>query len=138
MSAHRGMVPSMNARARSLRTDLRYLLVLHIHRHGLTTVSEMVTMLADIGFDVDGRPSKTISDALRTDVKLDRVRRRDRGLYSPGALPRSTQHRMRTRADCWQSTRQTEQPLPCHAEQDLRGAPGNRQASVPHEQPHLV
>ncbi|VEG14692.1 Uncharacterised protein [Mycolicibacterium phlei] len=102
------MVLSMNARARSLRTDLRYLLVLHIHRHGLTTVSEMVTMLADIGFDVDGRPSKMISDALRTDVKLDRVRRRGRGLYSPGALPRSTQHRMHTRADRRMSTRQTE------------------------------
>ncbi|MUM16929.1 hypothetical protein FZI91_20570 [Mycobacterium sp. CBMA271] len=64
----------MTARTRSLHTDLRYLLVLHIHRHGLTTVSEMVTMLADIGFDVDGRPSKTVSDALRTDVKLDRIR----------------------------------------------------------------
>ncbi|WP_078324648.1 hypothetical protein [Mycobacteroides salmoniphilum] len=108
MSAPRGRVLSRNARARSLRTDLRYLLVLHIHRHGLTTVSEMVTMLTDIGFDVDGRPSKTISDALRTDVKLDRVRRRGRGLYSPGAIPRSTRHRMRTRASCWLSARQTE------------------------------
>ncbi|TDZ87505.1 hypothetical protein DE4585_00499 [Mycobacteroides salmoniphilum] len=98
----------MNARTRSLRTDLRYLLVLHIHRHGLTTVSEIVTMLTDIGFDVDGRPSKTISDALRTDVKLDRVRRRGRGLYSPGAIPRGTQHRMRTRADGWLSTRQAQ------------------------------
>ncbi|SKG75705.1 Uncharacterised protein [Mycobacteroides abscessus subsp. bolletii] len=86
---------------RSLRTDLRYLLVLHIHRHGLTTVSELVTMLADIGFELDGRPSKTVSDTLRTDVKLDRVRRRGRGLYSPGALPRSTQHRMRVRTDKW-------------------------------------
>lgn len=74
----------MAAGTRSLRTDLRYLLVLHIHRHGLTTVSELVTMLADIGFDLDGRPSKTVSDTLRTDVKLDRVRRRGRGLYSPG------------------------------------------------------
>ena len=98
----------MNARTHSLRTDLRYLLVLHIHRHGLTTVSEMVTMLRDIGFDVDGRPSKTISDALRTDVKLDRVRRRGRGLYSPGAIPRSTHHRMHTRADGWLSTRQAQ------------------------------
>lgn len=86
---------------RSLRTDLRYLLVLHIHRHGLTTVSELVTMLADIGFDLDRRPSKTVSDTLRTDVKLDRVRRRGRGLYSPGALPWSTQHRMRVRTDKW-------------------------------------
>ncbi|WP_078292646.1 hypothetical protein [Mycobacterium sp. D16R24] len=80
----------MTARTRSLRTELRYLLVLHIHRHGLSTVSEMVTMLTDIGFDVDGGPSKTISDALRTDVKLDRVRRRGRGLYGPGAIPRGT------------------------------------------------
>ncbi|CPU46552.1 hypothetical protein [Mycobacteroides abscessus] len=91
----------MAAGTRSLRTDLRYLLVLHIHRHGLTTVSELVIMLADIGFDLDGRPSKTVSDTLRTDVKLDRVRRRGRGLYSPGALPRSTQHRMRARTDKW-------------------------------------
>ncbi|UEA48955.1 hypothetical protein LK468_10885 [Mycobacteroides abscessus] len=91
----------MAAGTRSLRTDLRYLLVLHIHRHGLTTVSELVTMLADIGFDLDGRPSKTVSDTLRTDVKLDRVRRRGRGRYSPGALPRSTQHRMRVRTDKW-------------------------------------
>ncbi|EIU06764.1 hypothetical protein MA5S0921_0457 [Mycobacteroides abscessus 5S-0921] len=29
----------MAAGMRSLRTDLRYLLVLHIHRHGLVTVS---------------------------------------------------------------------------------------------------
>lgn len=102
----------MAARIRALRTELRYLLVLHVHRHGLTAVSEMVTMLADIGFDVDGRPSKTVSDALRTDVRLDRVRRRGRGVYGPGALPRSTQHRMRTRTarwmDGWTLARQAE------------------------------
>lgn len=58
-------------------------------------------MVADSGFDLDVRPSKTVSDTLRTDVKLDRVRGRGRGLYSPGALPRSIQHRMRPRTDKW-------------------------------------
>ncbi|SKT91276.1 Uncharacterised protein [Mycobacteroides abscessus subsp. massiliense] len=53
---------------------------------------EPVTMMADSGFDLDGRPSKTVSDTLRTDVKT-----RPR----PGALPRSIQHRMRARTDKW-------------------------------------
>lgn len=91
MSAPYDMVLNMNSRTRSLRTDLRYLLVLHIHRHGLTTVSEMVTMLTDIGFDVDGRPSKTISDALRTDVQLELTAGSQRGRpssRSPATLSR--------------------------------------------------
>lgn len=99
------MVHGMTAGLRRQRTDLRYLLVLHIHQNGLTSVSELVTMLADKGFDVDGRPSKTVSDALRTDVKLDRVRRRGRGRYGPGALPRGTHHRMCTRVKRWTDER---------------------------------
>ncbi|CPW52858.1 Uncharacterised protein [Mycobacteroides abscessus] len=83
----------MAAGMRSLRTDLRYLLVLHIHRHGLTTVSELVIMLADIGFDLDGRPSKTVSDTLRTDVKLDRVRGRCRGASNTVCAPGPTSGR---------------------------------------------
>lgn len=58
------------------------------------TVAELVTELHRWGFTVAGRPSKTVSDTLRWEVRRDRVRRRGRGRYQPGPMPRSTEHRI--------------------------------------------
>lgn len=75
-------------------TDLRYLLVTHIYDHGVVSVEELVESLAHQGFSIRGRPSKTVSDALRTDVKIGRVIRRGRGRYGPGEMPRATEYRI--------------------------------------------
>ena len=74
--------------------DLRYLLITHIYDHGIVTVDDLVESLTRQGFVINGRPSKTVSDALRTDVKIGRVIRRGRGRYGPGVMPRATEHRI--------------------------------------------
>jgi hypothetical protein len=55
-------------------------------------VDELVESLTYQGFAISGRPSKTVSDALRTDVKIGRVLRRGRGRYGPGEMPRATEY----------------------------------------------
>lgn len=75
-------------------TELRYALVRLIEMIGPATVPELVAGLRHWGFAVEGRPSKTVSDALRWERRRGRVIRRDRGLYSAGAMPRSTEHRI--------------------------------------------
>jgi hypothetical protein len=75
-------------------TELRYTLVRLIQLIGPVTIPELVAALQHWGFAVEGRPSKTVSDALRWERRRDRVRRRDRNLYSAGAMPRSTEHRI--------------------------------------------
>lgn len=74
--------------------DVRYLLVTHIYDHGVVSVDELVESLAWQGFAIRGRPSKTVSDALRTDVKIGRVIRRGRGRYGPGVMARATEYRI--------------------------------------------
>ena len=59
--------------------------------------NELIAGLAYWGFAVDGRPSKTVSDALRWERRRGRVMRRGRGLYSAGEMPRSTEHRIISR-----------------------------------------
>jgi hypothetical protein len=44
------------------------------------------------------RASKTISDALRWEVKRGRVVRLGQGRYGPGTMPRSTAQRIHARA----------------------------------------
>jgi len=75
-------------------TELRYALVRLIQLTGPATVPELIAGLAYWGFAVDGRPSKTVSDALRWERRRGRVMRRGRGLYSAGEMPRSTEHRI--------------------------------------------
>ena len=75
-------------------TELRYDLVRLIALVGPATVPELLDGLEHWGFAVAGRPSKTVSDALRWERRRGRVRRRDRGLYSIGEMPRSTEHRI--------------------------------------------
>lgn len=77
--------------------DLRYLLSWLLADSGSATVPELVDRLAMYGFDVDGRPSKTVSDALRWEVRHGRVRQHGRGQYGPGPTPRATEYRIHQR-----------------------------------------
>ncbi|MCV7402114.1 hypothetical protein H7K24_18385 [Mycobacterium fragae] len=77
--------------------DLRYVLTMHLFSHGRATIAELIEALAWHGFDVDGRPSKSVSDALRWEVRRGRVYRLGRGRYGPGWMPRGTEHRIHRR-----------------------------------------
>jgi hypothetical protein len=88
----------MTKRLRLRGTALRYVLTDHLAVHGPAAVADLVDMLARLGFETGGRPSKAISDALRWEIRRDRVRRRGRGRYGPGGMPRATEHRIHTRA----------------------------------------
>ncbi|MDH6245216.1 hypothetical protein [Mycobacterium sp. OTB74] len=79
------------------RTNLRYVLTMTLSVHGTMTVKEMAAVLMEQGFTTAGRPSKCISDALRTERKMGRVWRRGRGQYGPGRMPRSTEYRIHKR-----------------------------------------
>lgn len=71
--------------------DLRYLLtIVLLDVGGPMTVSDLTTAVERAGFEVDGRPSKTISDALRWEIRKGRVVRADRRVYVTGRIPRST------------------------------------------------
>ena len=78
-------------------TELRYVLTMHLGQHGVATIPEMLAALDHHGFCVRGRPSKTVSDALRWEEARGRVWRRGRGRYGPGEMPRSTEHRIHQR-----------------------------------------
>ena len=78
-------------------TELRYALVRLLQLTGRSTVAQLIEGLAYWGFTVEGRPSKTICDALRWERRRGRVIRRGRGIYSAGEMPRSTEHRINTR-----------------------------------------
>ena len=79
--------------------ELRHMLTWLIHRHGGLTIRQMLELLASDGFSVLGRPSKTVSDALRWEVARGRVVRQRRGRYGPGRIPRTTAQRIRRRVD---------------------------------------
>lgn len=72
----------------------RYLVARIIERGGATAISTLVEDLADGGFSVAGRESKTISDALRAEVARGRVVRVERGVYAEADIPRSTRYRI--------------------------------------------
>jgi|SRR5215207_1255671 len=74
-------------------TELRYLLTTYLFDHGPATVAELVDALAYHGFCVAGRPSKSVSDALRWEMVHGRVRPQTRGRYGPVSMPRATEHR---------------------------------------------
>lgn len=74
---------------------LRFVLVDEIRRRHTCTVAELVQYIANAGFELPGRPSKIISDALRWEVARGRVRRVDRGCYSYGRVPPTTSRRIR-------------------------------------------
>jgi hypothetical protein len=70
---------------------------MYLARHGRANVAELVRALRHYGFEVAGRPSKAVSDALRWEMRYDRVRRHGRGWYGPGSMPRSTEYRIHQR-----------------------------------------
>jgi hypothetical protein len=83
---------------RQLRgVELRYALTLYLFQHGPETVAELIEALEYRGFDIPGRESKVVSDALRREIGHGRVRRRKRGRYGPGAMPRATEYRIHQR-----------------------------------------
>lgn len=77
--------------------ELRYVLcdIIASQGGGTCTVAELVTALDRWGFELGGRPSKEISDALRTEVARGRVVRVGRGRYRTGSIPGSTRRRIR-------------------------------------------
>jgi hypothetical protein len=77
--------------------ELRYVLTMHLAVHGPATVKDLIAALTWHGFDVSGRPSKTVSDALRWEIQWGRVRRLGRGRYGYGFMPRSTEYRIHRR-----------------------------------------
>ena len=77
--------------------ELRYLLTEHLFLQGPATITELVQALASQGFEVGGRPSKSVSDALRWEVSRGRVRRLGRARYGPGWMPRATEYRIHQR-----------------------------------------
>lgn len=77
--------------------ELRYVLTLQLALHGPATIPELIKALNWHGFCVSGRPSKTISDALRWEMGRGRVRRVRRGRYGPSGIPRGTEHRIHQR-----------------------------------------
>lgn len=93
----RGHSAHMQRRRRLSGTELLYALTLYLHQHGPTRVDELIEAMDRQGFEIAGRPSKSVSDALRWEVQRDRVRRLKRGRYGPGFMPRSTEHRIHAR-----------------------------------------
>ena len=77
--------------------ELRYVLTMHLARHGRSTIGDLVDALAFYGFGMDGPANKLVSDALRWERRRGRVRRIGRGIYGPGEMPRGTEHRIRQR-----------------------------------------
>jgi hypothetical protein len=77
--------------------ELRYLLTTHLFDHGPATVAELVDALASQGFDIGGRASKSVSDALRWEIGRGRVHRLRRGRYGPAWMPRATEYRIHQR-----------------------------------------
>lgn len=77
--------------------ELRYVLTLYLFDHGPATVAELVWAVAAQGLCPRGRASKTISDVLRSERGIGRVRRLGRGRYGPGWMPRSTEYRIHRR-----------------------------------------
>ena len=84
----------MEARHRLQGMELRYALTLYLLQHGPTTVDELIKAMKWQGFDIGGRASKQVSDALRWERRRGRVRRLARGLYGPGYVPRGTEYRI--------------------------------------------
>lgn len=60
------------------------------------TVTELADAVAARGFTIPGRPGKTVSDALRTELVRGRVHRLGRGRYVAAAtIPGTTRRRIR-------------------------------------------
>jgi hypothetical protein len=77
-------------------TELRHAICVCLLRaQSPLTVPEVVAGVEALGCSVPGRPSKSISDAVRWEVRKGRVVRLGRSLYQIGSMPRSTEWWMR-------------------------------------------
>ena len=99
--------------------ELRYVLTALIWSEPRTwTTAELADRLVEAGFDVGGRPSKVVADALRWEQGRGRVVRTGRGRYVAGSVPGATMRRIRRRADeRWRRVRMTS---------ELEARPGGR------------
>jgi hypothetical protein len=71
--------------------NLRYLILDVLSHSGQSmTVAEMVGAIEAHGFVIGSRASKTVSDAMRTDISQGRAVRAGWGRYRFGAMPPST------------------------------------------------
>jgi len=70
---------------------------MYLFQHGPQTVAELVDALDFQGFDIPGRPSKVVSDALRREITHGRVVKLKRARYGPGEMPRATEYRIHQR-----------------------------------------
>ena len=87
--------PGVRGRVPLRGRGLRFVLVNELANHGTLTVAEMVVIVGRYGFDLDGRESKIISDALRWEVARGRVVKLARGVYGYGKVAVSTARRIR-------------------------------------------
>jgi hypothetical protein len=88
----------MTTKRRLRGYELRCVLTLHLFQHGKATVADLIDVLDFHGFEVAGRASKAVSDALRYEIAHGRVRRLRRGQYGPASMPRATEYRIHQRA----------------------------------------
>jgi hypothetical protein len=91
-------VPNSRQRKVLAGIELRYVVTMNLAVHGPATVVEIIELLEYQGFVIAGRASKTVSDALRWEMRRGRVRRIRRGKYGAGQMPRSTEHYIHKRA----------------------------------------
>jgi hypothetical protein len=87
----------MTTKRRLRGLELRYALTVYLFQHGPTTVTDLIDALHYQGFDIPGRASKSVSDALRWETIHGRVCRLKRGRYGPASMPRATAHRIHQR-----------------------------------------
>jgi hypothetical protein len=102
-------------------TDLRYTLTRLLRLLGPSSVTELVAALEAWNFAVAGRPTKTVSDALRWEMQRGRVWRRGWGRYSAAGMPRGTEHRIITRVEALRAEAKSrggghDTPYPAEAE----------------------
>lgn len=77
--------------------ELRYVLTMHLARHGRASIRELVEALDRHGFTAARPAHKSVSDALRWERRRGRVRHIQHGVYGPGEMPRGTEYRIRQR-----------------------------------------
>ncbi len=75
---------------------LRYEVCLVLRDAGRAlAIAEIISVVRGDGFELPDNPNKAVSDALRWELRRQRVDRLRRGLYTSGRLPRSSEFRMR-------------------------------------------
>lgn len=114
--------------------ERRYVLTELLWERGPMTVAELVAAVAAEGWWVGGRPSKTISDALRWEIAHGRVVRLGRGRYGPGRMPKQTKSWIRCRNRRTREEARAELTAQQEAAQETRWAagriPGHRSVAV--------